>query len=392
MDECFVSVIVPVYNTEKYLEQCLNSILGQTLRELEVICVDDGSSDGSVDIIKKMAEKDGRLRLLNQKNAGGGAARNLGLSKARGKYLMFLDSDDYFLPELLEKLAARCEETKAQVCVCKARCYHEDLGFETPEPAALREEFLPEKEVFHWKDMPEGIFNAFHNWPWNKMFLASFVREKQLSFQEIRRTNDLYFTCRALMEADRITTVKEELIWYRVGISGSCQTTNREAPLDFFQAFAALKEYLEDRGVFEQVKRSFVNHALDGCIANLNSQENGRSQEALYEKLKGGLLRRLAIEGQPEEYFYPGNRRMYGFYQVLEQGDYSDYLRYRIRDLKEERDRCLLTDYQEKMDLARGLEGYRKQKHDLLACREYRLGAALLYFPLKLRGIFRKKE
>lgn len=392
MKEICVSVIVPVYNTEKYLEQCLNSILGQTLQEIEVICIDDGSSDGSVNIIEKMRAEDARLQLLTQKNAGGGAARNLGIRHAKGKYLMFLDSDDFFHPQLLEKMVQRCEETEAQICICKARCYHEDLEFDTAEPAAMREELMPEKEVFCWKDMPDTIFNAFHNWPWNKIFLRTFVTGKNLNFQEIRRTNDLFFTCRALMEAEKITALREELIWYRVGISGSCQTTNREAPLDFFQAFSALKNYLENRGAFGQVEKSFVNHALNGCIANLNSQENDRAQEALYDRLKGELLKKLAVDGQPEEYFHECNRGMYGFYRVMLEGDYTDYLRYRIRDLKEERDRCLKSDHEEKMDYLRGCIGYHQQKHDLLASREYRLGAKLLYLPLKVKNMFRKKE
>ena len=109
MKEISVSVIVPVYNTEKYLEQCLNSILGQTLQEIEVICVDDGSTDGSVQMIERMSLEDERLVLLKQKNAGGGAARNLGMEKAKGKYLMFLDSDDFFHPQMLEKMLLQSE-------------------------------------------------------------------------------------------------------------------------------------------------------------------------------------------------------------------------------------------------------------------------------------------
>ena len=175
MGEVKVSVIVPVYNTGAYLEQCLSGILGQTLKEIEIICVDDGSSDNSVEQIKKLESEDARLCLLTQKNRGGGAARNAGMRHAKGKYLVFLDSDDYFHPEMLEKMYLRCEDAAAQICVCKAKCYHEDLGFETPEPASMREELLPEGGVFNWKDMPETIFDAFHNWPWNKMFLRSFI-------------------------------------------------------------------------------------------------------------------------------------------------------------------------------------------------------------------------
>lgn len=399
MKEICVSVIVPVYNTEKYLEQCLNSILGQTLQEIEVICVDDGSTDGSVDIIEKMCTRDARLHLLTQKNAGGGAARNRGMAEAKGRYLIFLDGDDYFSPELLESLSVQMERTQADVCICMARSYHEDLGFETAEPAAMRKEFLPalteEKQTFCWRDMPDHIFNTFHNWPWNKMFRRSFVEEKGLKFQEIKRTNDLLFSCSALMEAERLTVVEKELVFYRVGISGSCQTTNREAPLDFYHAFAALKEFLEEKGLFEQVKRSFVNHALDGCIANLNSQENGPGQEELYRKLKGGLMQELGIGGQTEGYFHEPNKGMYRAYQVMMQGDYADYLRFRIQALKDERDQILVSEHQEKMrmldqiqDLVKGVEGYRQQKHDLLASREYRYGEKLLYVPLKIKHLF----
>lgn len=399
MSELMVSVIVPVYNAQNYLEQCIRSIQEQTLQEIEVLLVDDGSTDGSADIIRRLAGEDGRLRLITQKNAGGGAARNRGMAEAKGRYLMFLDGDDYFSPELLEKLSGQMERTRADVCICMARSYHEDLGFETAEPAALRKEFLPalteEKQTFSWRDMPDHIFNTFHNWPWNKMFRRSFVEEKGLKFQEIKRTNDLLFTCSALMEAERLTVVEEELVYYRVGISGSCQTTNREAPLDFYHAFAALKKFLEEKGVFEQVKRSFVNHALDGCIANLNSQEGGPGQEELYRKLKDSLLQELGIGGQREEYFHEPNKGVFRAYQVMMQGDYADYLRYRIQALKDERDGILVSEHREKMglldqvqDLVKGVEGYRKQKHDILASREYRYGAKLLYVPLKIKHMF----
>ena len=109
MGEVKVSVIVPVYNTGAYLEQCLSGIQGQTLKEIEIICVDDGSSDNSVEQIKKLESEDARLCLLTQKNRGGGAARNAGMRHAKGKYLVFLDSDDYFHPEMLEKMYLRCE-------------------------------------------------------------------------------------------------------------------------------------------------------------------------------------------------------------------------------------------------------------------------------------------
>ena len=93
-----VSVIIPVYNVEPYLKQCMDSVVGQTLKDIEIICVDDGSTDGSLDILKEYATEDSRIQIIEQKNAGAGAARNNGMRHATGKYLSFLDSDDFFEP------------------------------------------------------------------------------------------------------------------------------------------------------------------------------------------------------------------------------------------------------------------------------------------------------
>lgn len=94
-----VSVIIPVYNVEPYLKQCMDSVVGQTLKDIEIICVDDGSTDGSLDILKEYATEDSRIQIIEQKNAGAGAARNNGMRHATGKYLSFLDSDDFLCRE-----------------------------------------------------------------------------------------------------------------------------------------------------------------------------------------------------------------------------------------------------------------------------------------------------
>lgn len=109
-----VSVIVPVYNVEKYLRQCLDSILGQTYKNLEVIIVDDGSTDSSADIIKEYKKKDNRIVTISQKNQGLSAARNVGIKKANGDYIMFVDSDDWIAPDIVEYL----RPGRADVSIC----------------------------------------------------------------------------------------------------------------------------------------------------------------------------------------------------------------------------------------------------------------------------------
>lgn len=98
-----ISVVIPVYNTEKYLDECLDSVENQTLKDIEIVCVNDGSKDNSLEILKKHAEKDDRIKIVNQENAGVSAARNTGIKAAQGKYISFFDSDDILLPYSLEK-------------------------------------------------------------------------------------------------------------------------------------------------------------------------------------------------------------------------------------------------------------------------------------------------
>lgn len=104
MDQPRISVIIPVYNTAEYLSACLDSALSQSLRETEFLCINDGSTDNSPEILKKYAQKDSRVRVLTQTNEGLSAARNLGIAEARGKYLCFLDSDDLILPGALQSM------------------------------------------------------------------------------------------------------------------------------------------------------------------------------------------------------------------------------------------------------------------------------------------------
>ena len=118
-----VSIIIPVYNAEKYLGKCLESLLSQTLQEMEIICVDDGSSDSSPEILKRFQERDGRVRILTQENQYAGAARNNGMKEAQGEYLLFLDADDFFENTLLEKVYNQGKKMEADIVLFGAKQY-----------------------------------------------------------------------------------------------------------------------------------------------------------------------------------------------------------------------------------------------------------------------------
>lgn len=123
-----VSVIIPVYNAQKYLEQALESVISQTLRDIEIICVDDGSTDSSPQILERFAKRDSRIIIKRQQNRFAGAARNNGMESARGKYLVFWDADDIFDKNALKKMYLACERHSADICVCAGKRMDNESG------------------------------------------------------------------------------------------------------------------------------------------------------------------------------------------------------------------------------------------------------------------------
>src|SRR5574344_49484 len=126
-----VSFIIPIFNTEKYLKQCLNSIISQTLSDIEIICINDGSTDNSLCILENFAKKDKRIKVINQKNKGQSAARNKGITLAKGEYIAFVDSDDWAQPDMLEKMYNRATQDDTDVTMASVTLHNEKTGEET---------------------------------------------------------------------------------------------------------------------------------------------------------------------------------------------------------------------------------------------------------------------
>lgn len=201
-----ISVIVPVYRVEQYLDRCLKSITEQTYRNLEIILVDDGSPDRSGAICDAWAEKDSRIRVIHQKNSGGGPARNAALDAASGELLAFVDSDDYIAPDMFSHLYSLLE-TGADVAECDfLETAENDAVF--PEPAYSVTEFTPEEAMRqHIRD------TLFRQLIWNKLYrreLAEGVR-----FPEGTKIDDEYFTYRLLGNAKKLVRSTKVCYAYR---------------------------------------------------------------------------------------------------------------------------------------------------------------------------------
>lgn len=205
-----VSVIMAGYNAERYVDEALATVVSQSLRDIEIIFVDDGSTDGTLGIVEKYAHDDARIRVLACAHEGAGAARNKGLEAARGEYLSFLDADDIFDSQMLEKSYALAKEKQADIVVFKYRDkdlatgkIRPNIGFSLP-PAYIGKNAAVGVKGLSWSN-PTA---------WNKIFRREFVQKYNLRFQNVATCNDFAFTKSAIIAANRLFFLNEELLTY----------------------------------------------------------------------------------------------------------------------------------------------------------------------------------
>ena len=255
-----ISIVIPVYNIEKYLKVCLDSIINQTFKDFEIICVNDGSIDKSLEILNKYASQDSRFKVITQENSGSGTARNKGLTVAQGKYVIFLDGDDYFEPELLESLFKLAEKHQADIAVCSSRKVDDEGNItETKNPnSPLNLAKVPLDKPFNYRDFPDDIFNLIGTIPWNKLYLRKLLIKNNLKFPSLTGPDDLCFVHITNTCAERIVVIDKELINYRYNRPGSVQTYRANHTLDIVRAFLFIKEFLEEKKLYEYLKKAYL--------------------------------------------------------------------------------------------------------------------------------------
>lgn len=298
-----VSVIIPVYNAEKYLEKCLDSLLKQTFTDMEVICVDDGSTDASLEILKRFQEKDRRIHVLTQENQYAGTARNNGMKIAQGEYLLFLDADDFFEETLLEKIYSQGKKMEADIVLFGAKQYNGKTGCVSPAPWYLKKDAVPEENPFSRKTQDTDIFAITTPAPWTKLFRKEFIDSEGIFFQELQNSNDVYFTLTALAAAEKITCVEEDLVFYRVGAAESLQGSKKFSPACFLEAYCAVYEELNRRGIYGEVEEGFLNVLLSGCAHNLRTVTEWDIRRYICQRMSEPQFAKTGLMERNAEYF-----------------------------------------------------------------------------------------
>lgn len=266
-----VTVVMPIYNSYDYLKPALDSVITQTLEELEIICVDDGSTDRSLDIIKEFQKMDPRVRIITENNAGPSIARNKGMSRARGEYVIFLDSDDFCEPTMLEKMYNAAVKDDLDIVIAKYDIYNNRKSSFESTIKCDHGEVFDGGAVVSKNEFPDVIFQCTTGYVWNKLYKHSFLRDKCLTFDpELRVFEDNYFVFTSLSLADRIGKVQEILTHHRVYSQQAKNKLFKKYYTQVPELYARLKKFLMQHGMYIPLSQSFLNLSATRCYKIYN--------------------------------------------------------------------------------------------------------------------------
>ena len=266
-----VSVVMPIYNAGDYLTRAIGDILQQTLPELELICVNDGSTDNSLSIIKSFMKKDKRIKLINQQNAGTSVARNVGIAAAVGQYIIFLDADDFYEKNLLKLLYDAAEKDSLDVAVARFDIYNDSQDKYSVPMEEPHSGIFVGGSVTSKNEHPDFILSSTTGYVWNKLFRTTFVKNMELAFDpELYVFEDVCFVCSALALAERVARIDDTLIHHRVYSEQSRARLFRKYYSQVPVVYKKLKDFLMQRGLYIPLKKGYLNFSAGRCFRIYN--------------------------------------------------------------------------------------------------------------------------
>ncbi len=299
MDHIKISVIVPVYNTEKYLRQCLDSILSQTLQELEVICIDDGSTDSSPAILDAFCRKDSRVRILHKENDGLGAARNSGIGMACGDYIGFVDSDDFVAPDMFRSLYLRAKDTGADVVVGNIFLYQDHTKEQKPYRNQELYKALGACGSFHSSSHPEIV-----EWigGWDRIYRRDFLVKYNLRNPEHVIYEDALFSFQTSVLSKCMAVCPEAVYYYRKNTGTAItdrEIQNDSYKFDFLKNGAAIREFLNSQGNATVYLPCFLRYLLTNALWHQSNIVKWHIFQAFFQDARQLLLSPMLSYTQP---------------------------------------------------------------------------------------------
>ncbi len=288
-----ISIIVPVYRVEEYLNKCIDSIANQTYKDLEIILVDDGSDDNCPQICDKWAEKDNRIKVMHKKNGGLVSARQAGFRVSTGDYVGFVDGDDWIEPDMYEKIADALKKTDADIAMSEFFFSYSDK--EQQSEGCLSREFYNREQLLS-EVFPTMLFNGkyyrFGIYPncWSKVIKRDLLEKNLLSVDtRIRLGEDIAFIYPCIMDADSICHIDKALYHYRINSESMTQKYDPLLPDIYFLPYQALADKCKKAGVDLSDQLSYYLLYLVNFVirneASINNSKNKKEKNEVLDKL-----------------------------------------------------------------------------------------------------------
>ena len=293
-----LSVIVPVYNVDKYLERCLNSLVNQTLKEIEIIIVNDGSTDNSQKICEEYARKYSQVKLINKNNEGVSKARNIALKEVKGEYLTFIDSDDWIEKDAYEIMYNEAKKKNADIVQCTFREVMEDGTIYVLNKFNQNKEYIGEDIL---REFLLGNINAV---VWDKIYKTSIWIDNNIVFPEdLKLVEDQLPTCQVLYNSEKYIVLKDVLYNYYRRLD-SCTISNFSAKnMDMITSMQSIKEFLKEKRMSHYIENEYivryVNTVTTFTINKYISNKNHKSK-----KLKQAFITDFRLNTR---YYYKKN-------------------------------------------------------------------------------------
>ena len=286
-----VSVIIPVYNTEQYLKQCFDSVCNQTLKDIEIICINDGSTDNSLQIIKEYANKYNNIKIINIENAGCYKARNTGLETAVGEYIGFVDSDDYIELDMFEKMYLKAKKENADIVLCNFYTLF-DKTKEIKETTFKKTIRLLEKTSNRLIGAEKVIFD--YSAIWNKIYKREFLIQNNIKFHpQLHMADDNFFHIVSLLKAKTIAHLQDALYYYRKQRKDSITKSGNENNFNCIEVAKEIMNYIKKENLnnFNLYINKFVLDLLFLGYIRINSDNKNKYFNKLNEFRKTILIK-----------------------------------------------------------------------------------------------------
>lgn len=267
---------MPVYNCEKYLHEALESVLGQTYKNIEVICVDDGSTDDSLKILREHRKRDNRVKVIQQQNQFAGVARNNGLKIVSGKYVMFLDSDDIFEKNMISSLVKIAESKKTDIVFFGFYHFKND----TKHRSLMGIPYTSSK-VISSKEHSKDLFQIGQGVPWNRLYNVEFIKKTELQFQNLQSNNDVFFSKAIMLYADRMYFSKKRYVNYRISNDNSLQGNYKPQSGNFALCLEALYLELVKSNLYNLYKDTFEKYVVESFLLTFVKASDMITYEAI---------------------------------------------------------------------------------------------------------------